>query len=316
MTLPAFLVTPPPDAAVSITAGHVAGARLAWRGAQASVVVHALEPLPDGAVVPALAALNISELAPVSAAIARVLGAIGRPRRVGLVLPDAVGKISLMRFEQIPAREADLAELVRWQVKKAAPFPIEQAVVGYTSGAPLPDGGREFVVTAARADVVAQYEQACLDAGARAGLVDLATPSVINSVLAAPGAAVGDWLLVHLAASSTSLVVVRDGHVIFYRNRAEGAEGTLADLVHQTAMYYEDRLSGRGFTRVLLSGAAIVPGGGEALRRNLQARLGLDVEAVDPRGAASLTDRIGASGELTDALAPLVGLLVRERKAA
>ncbi|MGE0042968.1 MAG: type IV pilus biogenesis protein PilM [Vicinamibacterales bacterium] len=316
MNLRDLFVTPPPEVALAIDAGRVAGARLAWRGAAPVVAAHAVETLPEGAVVPALAALNLPDVGVVAAAVGRVLGTLGRPRRVALVVPDAVGKVSLVRFEQVPAKDADLAALVRWQIKKSAPFPIDEAVVSFTEGAAAADGGREFVVTAARADIIAQYEEACRAAGAHAGLVDLATCSVINGVLAAPGAATGDWLLVHLTRASTTLAVVRDGHLIFFRNRAEDAEGTLADLVHQTAMYYEDRLAGHGFGRVLLAGAAVVPGGGDALRKNLEERLGLGVEAVDPRATVSLADRIGASPALLDTLAPLVGLLLRERKAA
>jgi Tfp pilus assembly PilM family ATPase len=86
--------------------------------------------------------------------------------------------------------------------------------------------------------------------------------------------------------------------------------------VHQTSMYYEDRLQGAGFSRVMLAGGAAGLGGAAALRQNLEERLGLTVESVDPRAAAALIDRIKASPELLDALAPLVGILVRERKAA
>ena len=93
----------------------------------------------------------------------------------------------------------------------------------------------------------------------------------------------------------------------------------LPDLVHQTAMYYEDRLSGTGFSRVVLAGAgasAAQPGqDADYLRRALEQRLGTTVDAVDPRNAATLTDRITANSELLDALAPLVGLLARERAA-
>ena len=52
--------------------------------------------------------------------------------------------------------------------------------------------------------------------------------------------------------------------LMFFRSRGAEGEGTLADLVHQTAMYYEDRLSGAGFSRVMLCGASTVadaPGG-------------------------------------------------------
>jgi Tfp pilus assembly PilM family ATPase len=144
----------------------------------------------------------------------------------------------------------------------------------------------------------------------------LAGFSIVNGVLASRTIPAGDWLLVHVTASYTTLTVIRDGNVILFRNRADDAEGTLADLVHQTSMYYEDRLQGAGFGRVMLAGGAAGIGGAAGLRRNLEERLGLAVEAVDPRSAAALMDRINASPELLDTLAPLVGILVRDRKAA
>ena len=110
--------------------------------------------------------------------------------------------------------------------------------------------------------------------------------------------------------------MIRDRSLLFFRNRSEEGEGTLADLIHQTAMYYEDRLHGSGFARVLIAGAARLPSGAESVRRGLEERLGINVESVDPRGAAALVDRIGASPELLDVLAPLVGMLRRETRVA
>ena len=95
-------------------------------------------------------------------------------------------------------------------------------------------------------------------------------------------------------------------------------EGTLADLVHQTGMYYEDRLKGAGFERVILAGAGAAPLEHgpeiEEARRSLEDRLRTTVEPVDPRAAAALTDRITAAPALLDALTPLVGLLLRDRE--
>ena len=82
-------------------------------------------------------------------------------------------------------------------------------------------------------------------------------------------------------------------------------------------MYYEDRLQRR---RVCARGdrrrGARLPGGADSVRRGLEERLRVNVESVDPRGAAGLQDRIGASAELLDVLSPLVGMLLRERKVA
>src|SRR5439155_6864258 len=94
-----------------------------------------------------------------------------------------VAKVSLVRFEHVPGRAADLDQLVRWQVRKAAPFPIEDAQVSYEPGFKAADG-QEFIVSLARRTVVEEYEGLCAEAGAHAGIVDLATFNVINAAIA------------------------------------------------------------------------------------------------------------------------------------
>jgi Tfp pilus assembly PilM family ATPase len=317
MILRDLFQTPAPDVAVEIDRSHVAAAKLAWRGGQAVIAAHGREALPAGLVTPGLAALNVSDVPALSQAIGRVLGQLGgRPARVALLVPDTVAKVSLLKLEKVPARASDLQEIVRWQVRKTAPFPIDQAVLSVSPGARDADGAGEFVVALSRADVIHQYEQACRMAGADAGLVDLSTFGVINGILAGSAAPGGDWLLVHVTDTYLTLAVMRDRSLLFFRNRGEEGEGTLADLIHQTAMYYEDRLKGGGFARVMIAGGASLPGGSESVRRGLEERLGVSVDAVDPRGTAALQDRIGASPELLDVLAPLVGMLMREREVA
>jgi type IV pilus assembly protein PilM len=315
MTLPAFLQQAPPTVAVDIAPARVAVARLERRGDGAALVGHAVEPLPDGAVTGLLGAPNMADVEVVSGAVARALAASGgRAARVCLVVPDSVARVSIVRFDSVPTRRTDLEELIRWQVKKTTPFPLDEAVLTYSPGAAV-GGGREFVVTVARRDVVAQYEQACEEAGAHAGVVDLSTFNVVNAVLASDRAPVGDWLLVHAAGGYVSLAVLRDGQLIFYRTRGEESEGSLADVVHQTAMYYEDRLNGRQFARVLLAGGSTAAEADD-LRRELSGRLGLDVASVDPFRAAVPAGRAAVSPALADVLAPGVGILLREGQVA
>ncbi|MGD9905430.1 MAG: type IV pilus biogenesis protein PilM [Vicinamibacterales bacterium] len=310
MTLPAFLQQAPPTVAVDIAPGRVAVTRLDRRGGGYVVGGYAVESLPDGAVSGQLGAPNMTDLRAVAAAVERACTAAGaRGARVCVVVPDSIARVSIVHFDNVPARAADLDELIRWQVKKTTPFPLDEAVVAATPGA-AGGSGRDFVVTVARRDVVEQYEDACRRAGCQAGVVDLATFNVINTVLVGERATHGDWLLVHATPTYVSLAVLRDGELIFYRTRGEDAEGSIADLVHQTAMYYEDRLQGRRFGRVLLAGGS-THDGADALRRELSDRLGLEVGAVDPFAAAALTGGRG-SAELADTLAAGVGLVVRE----
>jgi Tfp pilus assembly PilM family ATPase len=307
---------PPPGAAVEISAQRVSAASLEIRGGRPVVAAHAVEPLSDGALVPSLTAANIHDRTAVLTALGRVLERVGRPRRIGLIVPDPIAKVSLVRFEKVPQRAQDLDQLIRWQVRKAAPFAIEEAQVSYVAGILAPDG-QEFVVTLARRDVVQEYEDLCAAHGAHAGIVDISTFNVINAVLAggAPEPS-ADWLLVNVAFDYTSIAILRGRNLIFLRSRSADSEGTLADLVHQTAMYYEDRLQGAGFSRVMLSGASTASGDVEEIGSSLQLRLGTAVAIVDPREAATLADRITVAPALLDALTPLVGLLVRGREAA
>ena len=298
MSLCDFLRPVAPDVAIEICTGHVAVARWAMRGSSIAAATHTVEPLPPGAVAPSLTAANIQDVRVVGNAIRQALARFGgRVTRAALVIPDPAAKVSLIRFDKVPANATDLAELVKWQVRKTAPFPIEQAVVSYTPGSRAADGGQEFVVTVAHVDFVKQYEAACAEAGVHAGLVDIATSSIINGALASSTSPSGDWLLVHASHGYTTLAVMRGSELIFYRNREEESEGTLADVVHQTAMYYEDRLNGAGFSRVLLAGSAVQ--GADAVRQSLEQRLDVRLDPVSQPELASL-----------------LGILARERKVA
>jgi type IV pilus assembly protein PilM len=311
-----WLASPPPDAAIELSPERVSVATMGTRGSGLVVQGYATEPLPAGAIAPALTSHNIPDRAVVAAALRAALERIGvRPRRVALVVPDVVARVALLRFEKVPPRREDLDQLVRWQLRKAAPFPVEDACVSYSAGART-DEGQEFVVAAARRDIVEEYEGVCGAVGAYAGLVDLATLSVLNLFIASSSAPAGDWLVVHMRPDYTSLAIMRGEHVIFFRNRPEGDDDSLPDLVHQTAMYYQDRLSGQGFARVLLGGAGRVVGAVDVVRSSLEERLGVAVEPLDPTVGASLSDRILPTPDLGDILAPLVGMLLRSRREA
>src|SRR5688500_11973548 len=256
-----WLASAAPDAAGEIAPHAVAGAVLGARGSQPVVTAYGTAPLPAGAVVPALSGHNITDAPAVAAALREACERAGqRPRRAALVIPDLAARVSLVRFDQIPARREDLEQLIRWQVKKSSPFPIDDVCLTHSPGA-LSGTGGEFVVVAARRETIREYESVCDDAGIYAGLVDLSTMSVVNRYLASGEPPTGDWLVVHMRPDYTSIAIMRGEDLIFFRNRAEGDEEPLSDVVHQTTMYYQDRLDGRGFGRVLVGGSSRTPSG-------------------------------------------------------
>ena len=106
---------------------------------------------------------NNNSSAAVTAAVRTVVGRLNtRPARVALIIPDTTARVSVLRFDQVPSRRDDFDHLLRWQMRKSAPFPVEQACVTYTQGRRGPDGS-EFIVVLARRDIVTEYETVCLD---------------------------------------------------------------------------------------------------------------------------------------------------------
>lgn len=313
--LTSWLASPPPDAALELATDSVAGATLGSRGGESAVEAFTHESLPAGALTPTLMGSNVHDRAAVVSAIKNVVSRLGsRPKRVALIVPDTATRVSLVRFDQVPTKQDDLDQLIRWHLKKSAPFPVEEASVTYAPAATSPDGGREFLVALARKDTIREYESVCEDAGLQAGIVDLSTFSVINGFLAGGRVPSSDWLLVHMKADYTSIAIMRGDDVIFFRTRPEGEADAFADLVHQTTMYYQDRLSGQGFGRVLVGGTGRTGTDVEVARHDLEERLGTAVEPIDPSRLAVLPERLGSAANGAGRVTPLVGMLLRTRQ--
>ncbi len=309
-SLSRLFAAPAPSAGIEIAADRVTGVVLDRERRVAAAVSR---PLPAGAVTPAANAANVVEPDTVRDVVREVRTALpGAPRRVALVVPDSAAKVSLLRFDKVPARAADLEQLVRWQARKTAPFRIEDAQVSCAPGAPLDGGGREFVVSLVRRDIVEEYEGACARGGAHAGVVDLASFSLIDAVLAGRPPAEPDWLLVHAAGGYRSIAIVRRGHLILFRHRPAGdGDEDLVDLVHQTTMYYEDRLAGDGYGRVLLAVSRQGATAEDAARVRQLIETHLDTP-VTPIAAGRSGEPPPEGEPLPDVAAAPAGLLVRE----
>jgi type IV pilus assembly protein PilM len=307
MKLPAILRTPPPSVAVEIGPSRVAAVAVAGAGpAGVTLAGWAVEPLPPGAVVPSLTASNVVNPSEVGAALRRTWDRLGQhPRRVALVIPDAAAKVSIVRFKDVPSKASDLDELVKFQIRKAAPFRIEESQVSFAPGDRTAEG-QDFVVVQAKRDIVTEYEQVCAGAGAISGIVDLATFGLAQCALATGDGVAGDWLLIHAASEGATIAIYRGRHLVFFRNRGASGDGQLGELVHQTAMYYQDRLGGRGFSRVFVGGTTASALAGPVWTL-IQERLGVRAEVLGAGGAMAVAARRALEPETADAITPALG---------
>ena len=307
MSLPSFLRTPPPRVALEIGPSRViAVAVTAAPGRGAAVAGWAVEPLPANAVVPSLTASNVPDPAALEQAVGRAWDRLAvRPKRVALLIPDAAAKVSIVRFKDVPARASDLDELVKFQVRKAAPFRIEDSQITYAPGEQTADG-QDFVVVQARRDIIQEYERACLGTGASPGLVDLATFGLAKCALVTNGGINGDWLLIHAGTEGATIAIFRGGHPVFFRNRGASGDGHLGELVHQTAMYYQDRLGGGGFGRVIVGGVQASDLAGPEWV-SIQERLGVRAEVVGAGGSVAVAARRALEAGDIEAMTPALG---------
>ena len=104
--LASWLASPPLDAAIEIAPEAVSIAVLGGRGQNAVVQGYAVEPMPSGAVVPSLTAVNMPDRDVVVRALRAACESVGvRPRRVALVVPD-LDREGLARSNSIRRRRA------------------------------------------------------------------------------------------------------------------------------------------------------------------------------------------------------------------
>jgi type IV pilus assembly protein PilM len=241
---------------------------------------------------------------------------------ISLVVPDHMARVALLPFEELPRTRREVTEMVRWKMKKAVPFKVEEAAIDYEI---FPgEGGRGFSVLAVLMpqSIVEQQEAVFLAQGIRPGLVDLSTFSLLHlyrQAIDADMPAGGDLLLLNATEVFFTLLILRHGVPIFYRCKtfAFGGEGNgdaAQRLIHRESqaslVYYQERLEGRELSRVYMRLVGHDPERVGALFQG--APVAAAPELIDPRRVVRVTGRVEAMGpersiELLQRLAPAVG---------
>jgi len=239
-----------------------------------------------------------------------------RPGRVSVVLPDNLAKISLLQLPERPGGQRELDELVRAKMRRAVPFRLEDVVISYQM-TPGEGGAVGVLVVLVHRALVEHLESAFAVIGARPGLIDLATPNLLNLArhqIDELGADGGDVALLNCSARYFSLVIARRGQVIFYRCKtfaaaadgSPGPNGSLAREVAHSFAYYREKLGGEGIGSILLRSTSVpsdeVAGklGGLECGRILPIQIGEAVELaegvhLDDDAAQRLAPAIGAA---------------------
>ena len=291
------------------------------KGGAKPVLTHASHhQLPDGSLVPGLMEPNFKSPAEASARLGRALDALPNRRKLGrvsLVLPDACARVILLDLGTVPRGRRQLNQVVRWQVRKRVPFPLDDARLS-TQHFPLPAGGERVAVVLGMDRVLGQYEQVAEALGLKPGLVDLATFNMANLCLmpaaARQEAQAGDVALLNVADEEFSILILRRGVPLFYRSKPllhhpdREPDACRRDVQRElitSAAYYRDRLdgAGQGIRRAWLrvAGRQVM-----SLVDVVKETLGVEPQAVEVGDALTLTGVAATSG-LQETMAPALG---------
>lgn len=158
---------------LSLTAQAITAVELAprlWPLRRRRVRTLKRQDLADKLIRPSTDENNISEVS----ALARNLTSLVGPRpgtSVALSLPNQCAQITLLDFDVLPEHPSEREALIRWRLEKDLPLSAADCRVAYRVFGPFgndtnPDGPKHrMLVATIRNSVLAQYEQACEQAG-------------------------------------------------------------------------------------------------------------------------------------------------------
>ena len=258
-----------PALACEVTPSRVITARSSKNAQQLEMV--ASRRLAEGALKPAMSGNNVLDASALSNAINSALAAVGgNSREVIAIVPDAAIRVLLLEFEALPAKPLEAEGVVRFRLKKALPFDVEQAALSYE--ARRVGTSVQVVAAISPKEVVAEYEAAFRAAGYSPGVL-------LPSSLAALGMVEGETPTLLLKVDPHSITVAAAEHQELRLMRTldnphgEDVSATeLAEAVLPSIMFFEDTFGSR-IEKIFVSGAASIQEIGPLLHEHTGARV-------------------------------------------
>jgi type IV pilus assembly protein PilM len=272
--------------------------------------------VPEGTLNLEFAARNVVRPAEVGVALLAALEKEGiESRGISVVLPDHLARTSLIHMGERPGRRNEILDLIRWKLRKAVPFKVEDAHIDYQMYASPSDGGSHLcqAVLVLRS-VLESYEALMSDLGLHAGLLDLSTFNLANLYRSVLGEEQGDSFLLNVTGSFFALLILRGGVPIFYRaksytfaDHADSRRATVVREVDSSLTYYRERLGGELPVQIHLR---CIDMSLATLQEELTARIEGSVLPVDPTRVVDVEPREvdpEAQRDLLQRIAPALG---------
>lgn len=258
-----------------LAARHSAGGQVEMAFAPLSA-----DPMSPDILHPGLSTPNFSNREAVVAALRKALDEVAeKAKSLTLVVPDASVRVLILDFDSLPAKPQEALPIVRFRLRKLAPFDVDHAAVSYQIMRQNPgrsQGQTRVLVTVMPAPVRAEYEDAVRAAGYEPGVI---LPSMLASIAAvSSGDAV---LLVNRNGLSLTTAISSGDELLLHRTMELPTDPAaqreeMAQSVTVAAAYFEDTMNKA--PQVLYYNG---PGGAEAFASALGPEFRQELEVRD-----------------------------------
>ncbi len=272
---------PPPEFAFEIAADSVAVCR--------TRPPHGLREmaLEAGVLTPMQGKDSVAQPASFASAIQRLLPSPVKRRSAALLIPDNCVRLALLDFDRFPDKEEERIALVKFRLRKAIPFDVDEAAVSY-----FPQSKTSVLAAAAPLETIARFEAPFLAAGLQPGLVMPSSLAMLETIRV-PGLV----LVARRGSGSLSVFALRDGIVLLARvlELTQGTADPLEEIVgdlYPTMVYLEDQIGSRP-SKLVLAGL----GEDRAVQERLSSELDIAVDMLPGRnpGLAGYLASLGVS---------------------
>jgi len=166
---------------------------------------------------------------------------------IAVVIPDDAARIAFITAETLPKTLEEQQTFLRWKLKKTVPFDVDTAQLSFRVVRERPPAGYDVVVALSPRDLIEAYENLLDELDVHAGFVVPSTLAAAN-LLNSPEE---DTLFVKIAPDCVTTTVFQNKQMTFYRRVAELG---LYESVYPTVLYYQDKLGGSSFARMVVCG--------------------------------------------------------------
>lgn len=244
----------PPGLGLELRAGEMSVVGIPARGKRV-LEFCMTAPIPTGLLNFSMSQPNILDRQKLVQLVTKAIDQAGvSQKRLALTLPDSICRVSVQQIPEAPSGSEELAEMLRFRLKKALPFPSEQARIAFER---IEDGSDNpsFLTGVMHEDVISEYEDFLSSFGFEVGIVLPSTFSVLNLLapIAAEETGGSDYFFVNAEQDYFSLTLVRNGlptlsRTLGMREAGDSGKYQTDDLEQElipTVLYYQQKLGGQ-----------------------------------------------------------------------